>query len=141
MGTMRNLTVIAAFMAVAVAAACAGSSSSPAAGVIGVTPGAPTGGGGGSSSGGGGATPGPDTVNVGNDFFSPSSLTVPAGTLVTWNWLPGDVIHTVTFDADTTIMSAFQSSGTYARTFTVAGTYSYHCSIHGKVMTGVITVR
>src|ERR1700721_350515 len=102
---MRNLTVIAAFMAVAVAAGCAGSSSSPAAGVIGVTPGAPPGGGGGSSRGGGGGAPGPDTVNVGNDFFSPSSLTVPAGTLVTWNWLPGDVIHTVTFDADTTIMS------------------------------------
>ena len=56
-------------------------------------------------------------------------------------WLPGDVIHTVTFDADTTIMSAFQSSGTYARTFTVAGTYPYHCSIHGKAMTGVITVQ
>ena len=138
---MRNLTVIAAFMAVAVAAACAGSSSSPASGVIGVTPGAPGGAGGGSSSGGGGTAPGPDTVNVGNDFFSPSSLTVPAGTLVTWNWLPGDVIHTVTFDADTTIMSAFQSSGTYARTFTVAGSYPYHCSIHGQAMTGVITVQ
>ena len=137
---MRKLTVIAAFMAVAVAAACAGSSSSPASGVIGVTPGTP-GAGGGSSSGGGGTAPGPDTVNVGNDFFSPSSLTVPAGTLVTWNWLPGDVIHTVTFDADTTIMSAFQSSGTYARTFTVAGTYAYHCSIHGNAMTGVITVQ
>jgi len=136
---MRNLTVIAAFMVVAVAAACAGSSSSPASGVIGVTPGAPAGGG--SSSGGGGAAPGPDTVNVGNDFFSPSSLTVPAGTLVTWIWLPGDVIHTVTFDADTTIMSAFQSSGTYARTFTVAGSYPYHCSIHGNAMTGVITVQ
>jgi plastocyanin len=141
METMRNLTVIAAFMAVAVAAACAGSSSSPASGVIGVTPGAPGGAGGGSSSGGGGTAPGPDTVNVGNDFFSPSSLTVPAGTLVTWNWLPGDVIHTVTFDADTTIMSAFQSSGTYARTFTVAGSYPYHCSIHGQAMTGVITVQ
>jgi plastocyanin len=140
METMRKLTVIAAFMAVAVAAACAGSSSSPASGVIGVTPGTP-GAGGGSSSGGGGTAPGPDTVNVGNDFFSPSSLTVPAGTLVTWNWLPGDVIHTVTFDADTTIMSAFQSSGTYARTFTVAGSYPYHCSIHGQAMTGVITVQ
>jgi plastocyanin len=80
-------------------------------------------------------------VNVGNDFYQPSSLTVAPGTLVTWNWLPGDVIHTVTFDADTTLMSPFQSSGTYARTFTVAGTYSYHCSIHGKAMTGVITVQ
>jgi plastocyanin len=136
---MRNFSVIAAFVAVIVTAACGGSSST-AAGVIGVAPGTP-GGSGGTSSGGGGATPGPDTINVGNDFFSPSSLTVPVNTLVTWVWLPGDVIHTVTDNADTTIMSAFQSSGTYARKFTVAGSYPYHCSIHGFAMTGVITVQ
>jgi len=113
----------------------------PASGVIGVMPGTPGGGGGSSSGGGGGTGPGPDTVNVGNDFFSPSALTVPVGTLVTWVWLPGDVIHTVTFNADTTIMSSFQSQGTYARMFTAAGTYAYHCSIHGQAMTGVITVQ
>jgi plastocyanin len=138
---MRNISVIAAFVVAIVAAACGGSSSS-ATGVIGSLPGTSTGGGGGSSSGGsGGAKAGPDTVNIGNDFFSPSSLTVPVNTLVTWVWLPGDVIHTVTFDADTTIMSPFQSSGTYARKFTVAGSYPYHCSIHGRAMTGVITVQ
>lgn len=136
---MRNLSVIAAFVAVVVTAACGGSSSQPA-GVIGVAPGTP-GGGGGSSSGGGGTTPGADTINVGNDFFSPSTLSVPINTLVTWVWLPGDVIHTVTFDADTTIMSPFQSSGTYARMFSAAGSYPYHCSIHGRAMTGVITVQ
>jgi plastocyanin len=136
---MRKFSVIAVFVAAMVAAACGGSSS-PAAGVIGVKPGTP-GGMGGSSSGGGGAMPGADTVNVGNDFFLPSAMTVPVNTLVTWVWLPGDVIHTVTFDADTTIMSAFQSSGTYARKFTASGTYSYHCSIHGRAMTGVITVQ
>jgi plastocyanin len=136
---MRKFSVIAVFVAAMVAAACGGSSS-PAAGVIGVAPGTPSGMGG-SSSGGGGAMPGADTVNVGNDFFSPHSMTVPVNTLVTWVWLPGDVIHTVTFDADTTIMSAFQSSGTYARKFTATGTYSYHCSIHGFAMTGVITVQ
>jgi len=136
---MRNFSVIAAFVAVIVTAACGGSSSTPA-GVIGVAPGTPSGGGT-STGGGGGTMPGADTVNVGNDFFSPHSMTVPVNTLVTWVWLPGDVIHTVTFDADTTIMSSFQSSGTYARKFTASGTYSYHCSIHGFAMTGVITVQ
>jgi plastocyanin len=136
---MRKFSVVAVFIAVIVAAACGGSSST-ATGVIGVAPGTPAGSGG-SSSGGGGTTPGPDTINVGNDFFSPSALTIPINTLVTWVWLPGDVIHTVTFDADTTIMSPFQSSGTYARMFTVAGSYPYHCSIHGRAMTGVITVQ
>ena len=91
--------------------------------------------------GGSAGSPGPDTVNVGNNFYSPSALTVPTGTTVTWVWEPGDVTHTVTFDADTTIMSRFQSSGTYQRTFTTAGTYSYHCSIHGFAMTGVITAQ
>ena len=137
---MRNFSVVAAFVAVIVTAACGGSSST-ATGVIGVAPGTPTGGGGSSSGGGAGATPGADTVNVGNDFFSPNSITVPVNTLVTWVWLPGDVIHTVTDNADTTIMSPFQSSGTYARRFTVAGSYPYHCSIHGFAMTGTVIVQ
>ena len=135
---MRHLSIVAAFTAIVVVAACGGGMGGNPSGVISVMPGVP---GGGGSAGGGAGGVGKDTVNVGNNFYSPSALTVSVGSTVTWVWEPNDVIHTVTFDADTTVMSAFQSSGTYARTFTAAGTYSYHCSIHGAAMTGVITAQ
>ena len=141
---MRHLSIVAAFAATVVVAACGGGMGGNPSGVISVMPGVPGGGGsagGGAGGAGGAAGVGKDTVNVGNNFYSPSALTVSVGSTVTWVWEPNDVIHTVTFDADTTIMSAFQSSGTYARTFTAAGTYSYHCSIHGAAMTGVITAQ
>jgi plastocyanin len=138
---MRHLSIVAAFTAIVVVAACGGGTGGNPSGVISVMPGVPGGGGSAGGGAGGAGGVGKDTVNVGNNFYSPSALTVSVGSTVTWVWEPNDVIHTVTFDADTTIMSAFQSSGTYARTFTAAGTYSYHCSIHGAAMTGVITAQ
>ena len=47
--------------------------------------------------------------------------------------------HSVTFDDGTT--SPTQDQGTYTRTFGAAGTYNYHCSIHGAAMAGTITVQ
>jgi plastocyanin len=82
---------------------------------------------------------GTNEVTVGNNFFSPTSLTVPVGTTVTWVWNPGGTDHNVTF-ADGT-HSPNQSSGTWPRTFTTGGTFQFHCTIHGAaVMSGTITV-
>jgi plastocyanin len=136
---MRAFSTIAALAAVGLAGACGGGTMSPSTGVIGPTGGG--GGNGGSTGGGGGGGAHSNAVSVGNNFYSPSATTVPVGTTVTWTWDAGDVVHTVTFDADTTIMSPFQSSGTYSRNFSTAGTYHYHCSIHGFAMTGMVTVR
>jgi plastocyanin len=77
-----------------------------------------------------------DMVTVGNNFFSPSTTTVPPGTTVTWTWAANATTHNVTFsDA---VHSNTQSSGTYTQTFNTAGTFPYHCTIHG--MQGTITV-
>ncbi len=82
---------------------------------------------------------GNDQVTVGNNFFSPTTLTVPVGTTVTWVWNPGGTDHNVTF-ADGA-HSPTQASGTWPRTFTAAGTYAFHCTIHGAaLMSGTITV-
>ena len=82
---------------------------------------------------------GGNTVTVGNNFFSPAALSVAAGTTVTWSWAPGAVEHNVTFDDGQ--HSATQSSGSFPRTFSAAGTYPYHCTIHGAaVMHGTVTV-
>ena len=97
-------------------------------------------GGGGSDTTTGPPTSGPpstsNAVTVGNNFFSPASTTVAPGTTVTWTWAANATTHNVTFsDA---VHSSDQSSGTYAQTFNTAGTFPYHCTIHG--MQGTITV-
>ncbi len=82
---------------------------------------------------------GPNEVTVGNNSFTPTSLTVPVGTTVTWVWNPGGTDHNVTFDDGT--HSPTQASGTWPRTFAAAGTFPFHCTIHGAaVMSGTITV-
>ena len=80
-----------------------------------------------------------NTVTVGNNVFTPSSLSVPAGTTVTWQWNSSGVVHNVTFDDQVT--SSDRSTGSFPRTFSAAGTYPYHCTIHvAEGMTGTITV-
>ncbi len=77
--------------------------------------------------------------NNGVYSFSPATLTITKGTTVTWT-NKSDAPHTVTSDN-----SAFTGSGnlsesqTFQMTFTTAGTYTYHCSIH-SYMKATITV-
>jgi plastocyanin len=79
-----------------------------------------------------------NAIKIVDNAFSPVSTTVAAGTTVTWTWT-GANIHNVTFDDGP--KSATQNSGTYQRTFNTVGTYSYHCTIHGTAMSGVVTVQ
>ncbi len=90
----------------------------------------------------GGEVP-PGEVVIGDNFFRPAQMTVvrtDGATTVTWRWTGGDQ-HNVTFDAGGP-NSATQTSGTFARTFTDAGTFTYICTIHGRaVMSGRIEVQ
>lgn len=47
--------------------------------------------------------------------------------------------HNVAFDQGPG--SVTQSSGIFARSFPTAGTYAYHCTIHGASMSGRVVVR
>lgn len=94
---------------------------------------APGGGGGG---GGGVST---NAVTVENDVFSPGTIQVPVGTTVTWTWANGAVQHNIAPDSpgapsEPTISSA---PFTYQFTFTAAGTYNYHCTVHGAPGAGM----
>jgi plastocyanin len=105
-------------------------------------------GGGGGGGGGGGCTPTATKICTANGSqFSPTSLTVAAGTTVTWENGDG-IAHTVTSatgSADTYDMAL--SSGTVSHKFTAAGTYNYYCKNHGANgtpptgMHGTITVQ
>lgn len=113
----------------------------------------PSGGTGGGTGGGntGGSTSA--DISVTNNAFTPSATTVAAGTTVTWTWnsCAGDgyggqlcTDHSIVFDDGARPGAPAQSSGTFSSTFANAGTYSYHCSIHGSATTGMrgtITVQ
>lgn len=85
----------------------------------------------------GGAT---NAVTISNMTFTPFTLTVKAGTNVTWTNKDG-FAHTVTADNGTTFNSGNIAGGaTFSFTPATAGTYSYHCNIHsGMTATLVVT--
>jgi plastocyanin len=87
-----------------------------------------------------GETPEGDVL-VRNDFFDPAQLQVTPGSTVVWAWASNGRDHNVTFDDQ--VASETQSSGTFERTFETAGTFAYHCTIHGTAtsgMRGAVTV-
>ena len=81
-------------------------------------------------------------VTISDNKFTPSTLTVPPGTTVVWEWT-GKNQHSVvgTFDSTAVDSGTHQGSGTFSFTFTTAGTYNYHCGVHGPAMSGKIVVR
>ncbi len=83
-------------------------------------------------------TIGGTTVNMGDNYFSPRSLTVAAGSAVTWV-NRGNNQHTVTTN-DALFHSGLLAPGqTFSYTFNTPGTYLYLCAIHPS-MTATITV-
>ena len=72
-----------------------------------------------------------------NFDFSPMTLTVPAGTTVTWKNLDGEP-HTVTSLDGRFRSGALDTNDTFKFKFDKAGTYKYVCSIHPKMMAAII---
>jgi plastocyanin len=74
--------------------------------------------------------------------FSPNPLTVNSGETVTFAF--GAVAHNVTFDtpggATPADIPGTNSNVSIGRTFTTAGTYRFHCTIHPG-MAGSVVVR
>ncbi|HWH02471.1 MAG TPA: plastocyanin/azurin family copper-binding protein [Gemmatimonadales bacterium] len=84
------------------------------------------------------------SILVGNDFYSLVPDTVASGAQITWTWATPSNGHTVNWDSGPETLpanSATMTSGTYTATLNTAGTYHYHCLIHGAAMSGVIVVQ
>ena len=84
---------------------------------------------------------GPSDVDIKIDNFSfmPTTLTVKAGTRITW--INGDDIpHTVVSDNQSFKSKVLDTDEKFTFTATKPGTYSYFCSIHPK-MTGKVVVE
>lgn len=80
-------------------------------------------------------------VTVGNNFFSPGSVSPDANGVVTWTWNSGGTQHNVTFD-DLFPGSGNRGSGTFARDFTgmTPGIIGYECTLHVG-MAGQVVVQ
>jgi plastocyanin len=96
-------------------------------------------GGGGGSGNSNGGMPGANQVFLQNIAFTPATRTVAVGTTVEWVNQDG-ITHTVTKDSGPG--AAFDSGnlgsgGTFSVRFDSAGTYQYHCRIHGAPGSGM----
>lgn len=80
----------------------------------------------------------PTGVTLSGLTFSPKSLTVTAGTTVTWTNKEA-ITHTVTSDTGLFDSGDLTNGQTYQYTFSSAGTFAYHCKYHSG-MTGTIIV-
>jgi len=92
------------------------------------------------SNNGGGTTPSSgNTISIYNMLFGTGSLTVKAGTTVTWT--NGDnMTNTVTADDGSFASGDLKYGGTYSHTFSTTGTFPYHCTYHSG-MTPTIVVN
>jgi plastocyanin len=83
--------------------------------------------------------PGANEVWIENFSFNPSTITVDAGTAITWTNKDA-ISHTVTSDTGLFNSGNIDSGGTFSYVFQNAGSFPYHCSIH-PYMTAVVNVK
>lgn len=84
----------------------------------------------------------PANVSIGEFFYKSGRVQINPGETVTWA-NKGDVLHTVTsasgaperFDSD-----QLDSGKTFSRAFAKPGRYSYSCTLHPGLMSGVVQV-
>jgi len=77
-------------------------------------------------------------VSIQDDYYSPQTLTVSAGTTVSWK-NNGMHAHTVTSNNSLFDSGTISPGGTYSRQFMTPGTYYYYCKLHPN-MIGTIVV-
>ena len=89
------------------------------------------------------------TVKVGDNFYTPKTLTVSKGTTVTWKWpgfdQAGDV-HDVSLKSGPKGVKKFHSDEaatdySFKRKLTVPGTYTFMCELHEGMTMKVVVKR
>jgi plastocyanin len=89
------------------------------------------------------AAPQPAFVNIQGSRFSPASITISAGSTVTWRH-QGSGSHTITADDGAFNSGTITAGETFSFTFTTPGEYGYYCEFHGSPggggMAGIVIV-
>jgi plastocyanin len=78
-------------------------------------------------------------VKIDNFSFTPQTITVKAGTAITWT-NQDDIPHTVVSTDQIFKSKTLDTDDKFTTTLTKPGTYPYFCSIHPK-MTGTVIVE
>lgn len=76
-------------------------------------------------------------VRIDNFAFGPQTLTISAGTTVTWI-NRDDIPHTVVSTDGVFKSKVLDTDDKFSYTFAKAGTYPYFCSIHPKMTAKVV---
>jgi len=81
----------------------------------------------------------PNMIKISNFAFSPATLTVKVGSKVTWT-NEDTATHTVVSDDNgkTFTSTGIAQNATYSFTFTTAGTFPYHCSVHPQMTAKIV---
>jgi plastocyanin len=83
--------------------------------------------------------PNPSAITVKNFMFSPTPLTVKAGTTVTWTNMD-DEPHTVVSDTGVFKSGGMDTNESFSFKFDKPGTYHFTCTIHPR-MVGTVVVE
>jgi len=131
---MRRTLIIGLAISASLALAACGSSASPAAAPpsAAASPAA-------SAAASQAAAAGATAITIQNFAFAPASLTVKAGTTVTWTNNDSPT-HSVKWADGAAGSSPLTTGSSYTRTFATPGTYAYVCGIHAS-MHGTIVVN
>jgi len=78
-----------------------------------------------------------NTVSIENMLYNPGSLTVKAGTTVSWT-NNDNVDHTVTANDGSFDSGAIKMGSKYSHTFSTTGTFAYHCTFHANMKASVV---
>jgi plastocyanin len=87
------------------------------------------------------------TVRIGDNYYSPTKLTVPVGSTITWKWpsTTGDS-HDVNLGKRPKHVRAFHSQiaasdYSFRRRLTRPGTYNIFCSLHANMKMKIVVRR
>ena len=84
-----------------------------------------------------GSAAGKEAVTIKNFAFAPPEIDVKVGQTVTWT-NQDSTGHTVTADDGSFDSKELPNGQTFSQTFSKAGTFSYHCSIHSQMKATVV---
>jgi plastocyanin len=79
-------------------------------------------------------------VETGDDYYSPTLLTIKVGDTVTWTNV-GGTAHTITSQDGSWGTDDLEPDSTYSFTFSQAGTYQYRCLLHADHAPGTVVVQ
>lgn len=79
------------------------------------------------------------SVSVGDNFYSPESVSIAVGDSVTWR-NAGQAPHSATAADGSFDTGVFNAGQSRSQTFTQPGTFSYYCTVHGRAQSGTVRV-